>query len=244
LKTIDINCDVGEGLENEAEILPYISSCSIACTGHAGTIKSIDETIRLAKLNNVKIGAHPSFPDQDNFGRKFLKMPSKALQESLEFQINILKTRAGLQGKKLNHIKTHGALYNASAVDIVIAQTVINAIKNTVEDVFLYVPFNSKIEKLALLNNIPIKYEVFIDRNYNDDLTLVSRSQSNAIITKPKKAFDHVFTMIDEGKVKTILNRNISIKANTYCIHGDNKNVLYILKYISQELISKGFEIA
>jgi len=244
LKTIDINCDVGEGLENEAEILPYISSCSIACTGHAGTIKSIDETIRLAKLNKVKIGAHPSFPDQENFGRKFLKMSSEALQESLEFQINLLKERAALQGEKLNHIKTHGALYNASAVDILIAQTVINAIKNTVEEVFLYVPFNSKIEKLALLNNIPIKYEAFIDRNYNDDLTLVSRSQSNAIITKPKKAFDHVFTMINEGKVKTILNRNISIKADTYCIHGDNEKALYILKYISQELISKGFEIA
>jgi len=243
LKTIDINCDVGEGLENEAEIMPYLSSCSIACTGHAGTIKSIDETIRLAKLNNVKIGAHPSFPDQENFGRKFLKMSSEALQESLEFQINLLKERAALQGEKLNHIKTHGALYNASAVDILIAQTVINAIKNTVKEVFLYVPFNSKIEKLALLNNIPIKYEAFIDRNYNDDLTLVSRSQSNAIITKPKKAFDHVFTMINEGKVKTILNRNISIKADTYCIHGDNEKALYILKYISRELSTKGFEI-
>lgn len=236
MKTIDINCDVGEGLANEAEIMPYISSCSIACTGHAGTIETIDKTIRLAKLNNVKIGAHPSFPDRENFGRKFLEIPSQTLQKSIEFQINLLKERAALQGQKLNHIKAHGALYNVSAVDMVIAQTLINAYKNTIENVFLYVPFNSKIETLALQNNIPIKYEAFIDRHYNDDLTLVSRTLPNAIIKKPKKAFNHIYSIISENRVTTVLNKKVTIKAETYCIHGDNEKAVYILKHIVKQL--------
>jgi len=244
MKTIDINCDVGEGLDNEAILMPYLSSCNIACTGHAGTIEIIDNTIRLAKENNVKIGAHPSFPDTVNFGRKFIEMPSKELQKSIEFQINLLKERSGLQNVKLNHIKAHGALYNASAVNIEISNTLIKAIKNSVENVFLYVPYNSVIERVAQQYDIPIKYEAFIDRNYNDDLTLVSRNENNALITKPEKAFKHLYRMVSEGQVNTVFNRNIRIEADTFCIHGDNKKALYILKYITRELKNKGIEIA
>lgn len=244
IKTIDINCDVGEGIENEVLLMPYLSSCSIACTGHAGTIETIDDTIRLAKENNVKIGAHPSFPDRENFGRKFLKMSSNKLQESIEFQINLLVERASLQNVKLNHIKAHGALYNASVVDKFIANTIIQAIKNTVVSVLLYVPFNSILEKLALQNGIPVKREAFIDRNYNEDLTLVSRNKNNALISKPEKAFKHLYRMLSEERVNTVLNRNISIKAETFCIHGDNEKALYILKYITRELKNKEITIA
>lgn len=244
MKTVDINCDVGEGLDNEAVLMAYLSSCNIACTGHAGTIESIDKTIQLAKQNNVKIGAHPSFPDTQNFGRQFIEMPAEDLQKSLEFQINLLVKRAALQSVKLNHIKAHGALYNASAVNVEIANTLIKAIKNSVENVFLYVPYNSVIERVAHHHNIKIKYEAFIDRNYNDDLTLVSRNESNALITKPEKAFNHLYRMISEGQVNTVLNKNIRIEADTFCVHGDNEKALYILKYIARELKSKGINIA
>jgi len=244
MKTIDINCDVGEGIENEALLMPYLSSCSIACTGHAGTIETIDQTIKIAKENNVKIGAHPSFPDKENFGRQYLEMSPEELQESLEFQINLLVERAAIQNVKLNHVKVHGALYNASAVDEEIANTIILAMQNTVGNILLYVPFNSAIEAIAIQNGISIKREAFIDRNYNEDLTLVSRNLSNAVITKPEKAFKHFYRIICEEKVNTILNRNVAIKADTFCIHGDNEKALYILKYISRELKKKGFEIA
>jgi len=236
MKAIDINCDVGEGIATEIELMPFISSCSIACTGHAGSIETIDKSIRLAMLNNVKIGAHPSFPDRENFGRKFLTMPAKSLQKSLEFQINLLQKRVALHGKTINHIKAHGALYNAMAVDEAIAQIFINACQNTVKNVLLYVPFQSKIAALALQHNIPIKYEAFIDRQYNNNLTLVSRSLPNAVIKNPKKAFEHIYAIMVENKVSTILNKKVSIKADTFCIHGDNVKALHILKYITRQL--------
>ncbi|WP_299889679.1 5-oxoprolinase subunit PxpA [uncultured Lacinutrix sp.] len=244
MQTIDINCDVGEGFNNEDKLMPYLSSCNIACTGHAGTIQTIDETIAIAKQNNVKIGAHPSFPDTENFGRKYVEMSSKELQESLEFQINLLVERAALQNVKLNHVKVHGALYNLSTVDEDIANIIIQAMQNTVGNILLYVPYNSVIETIAKQNGIPIKREAFIDRNYNEDLTLVSRNLSNAIISKPEKAFNHLYRMIDEGRVNTVLNRNVRIEADTFCIHGDNEKAEYILKYVSRALKNKGIKIA
>ena len=195
MKTIDINCDVGEGIGNEEQLMPYLSSCNVACTGHAGTVKTIDETIFLAKRNNVKIGAHPSFPDKENFGRKIIEMPSGKLQKSIEQQIGILKKRIELQDMDLSHIKAHGALYNAAAKDEKIAKTFVNAVENSVEKAVLYVPFNSVIAQMALDRKISIKYEAFIDRNYNDDLSLVSREKENAIIIDNVAAFEHLIRM-------------------------------------------------
>lgn len=243
-KTIDINCDVGEGVANEALLMPYLSSCNIACTGHTGSVQSIDQTISLAIQNNVKIGAHPSFEDTENFGRKFIDMAPDDLQDSIEKQISLLVERAELKGTTVNHVKAHGALYNAAAVDEVIAKTLVRAIKNTAEHAILYVPYNSVIAEVAINNSITIKYEAFIDRNYNDDLTLVARNRSNAIITKSDKAFKHLYRMITEKKVNTVLNRNIGIKADTFCIHGDNENAIYILKYITKQLEDKGITVA
>lgn len=236
MKTIDINCDVGEGIANEAQLMPYISSCNIACTGHAGTIESIDKTIRLAKLYNLKIGAHPSFPDKQNFGRKLIQIPSEVLQESLEYQINIFKHRLNLQESELNHIKAHGVLYNVSAKDEKIANTIIKAIKNSVENVTLYVPFNSVIAQLAIDNNIDIKYEAFIDRNYNDDLSLVDRNNRHAVIIDKEKAFEHLIKMVVDQKVRTINNIEVPVLAETFCVHSDNLYAKEILVYISKKL--------
>lgn len=243
MRTIDINCDVGEGIGNEDQLMPYLSSCNIACGGHAGSIEIIDNTIRIAKENNVKIGAHPSFPDKENFGRKFVDMPYKTLQKSLEEQIGLLKKRVELQNANLFHIKAHGALYNALVINEGIANTFLNAVKNTVKNIILFVPFNSVIAKLALENDIAIKYEGFIDRNYNDDLSLVGRNNENAVITDKAEAFDHVSKMILEQRVKTINNREVPIQADTFCIHGDNKNALELLVYISKRLNELGINI-
>lgn len=240
---IDINCDLGEGLPNDADLMQHISSCNIACGGHAGTIETIDKTIGLALKNNVKIGAHPSFPDKENFGRKLLKMPLDDLQKSIKHQLQLFIERLKLQNGKLHHIKAHGALYNASAKDKNIATVIVKAVKLIDKNVFLYVPFNSEIEKIAQENNINIKYEAFIDRNYNDDCSLVSRGQENAVITCEKEAFNHLFTMISDKKVCTISQRKISIKADTFCIHGDNKNAIALLQYIKKECSKNGITI-
>lgn len=236
MRTIDINCDVGEGIGNEDQLMPYLSSCNIACCGHAGSIETIDRTILIAKENNVKIGAHPSFPDKENFGRKFVEMSSKKLQKSLEEQIGLFKKRVELHNADLFHIKAHGALYNAMVNNESIAITFLNAVKNSVENVMLFVPFNSLIAKLALENDFAIMYEGFIDRKYNADLSLVSRSNKNAVITDKEEAFQQITKMVLEQKVNTINNLEVPILADTFCIHGDNRNALELLVYISKRL--------
>lgn len=243
MNIIDINCDVGEGITNEHLLMPFISSCNIACGGHFGDKYSIDKTITLAIKNNVLIGAHPSFPDKENFGRKTLNISHFELQKSIEFQLDLFVSRLSVFDEKLHHIKPHGALYNLIAVDEIFANTFIKAIEKYAESVFLYVPYDSVIEKVAIENNIKIKYEAFADRNYNDDLTLVSRTLKNAIIQNPEEVFNHVSLMVENKKVTTISGLEKSIKADTFCIHSDTKNALEIAKHLYENLKKEGIQI-
>lgn len=241
--TVDINCDVGEGITNERLLMKYISSCNIACGGHFGNANTIDETIKLAIKNKVLIGAHPSFPDKENFGRKVLHISHTELQKSIENQLDVFVSRLSIFNKKLHHIKPHGALYNLIAVDENFARTFIKSIKKYSKNTFLYVPYNSVIEKVAIENNIKIKHEAFADRNYNDDLTLVSRTSNNAMILNPKEVFNHVFLMVKKKKVTTISGLEKSIKADTFCIHGDAKNALEIVSYLYRNLKKEDIQI-
>jgi UPF0271 protein len=241
--TIDINCDVGEGLDNEIDLMPYISSCSIACGAHAGNEQTIIETIKLALQHHVKIGAHPSFPDKESFGRKIIDITPTDLQLSIENQIKLVSQKAQQLGSELYHVKAHGALYNLSAVNQEIAQVIINAIKNTVEGVFLYVPYNSVIQDLALKNNLKIKVEAFADRNYNSDLTLVSRKKKNALITNKEILMQHLLKMIIKQKLISVDGVEVRIKADTFCVHGDNPNAKNLLKFINKNLAKNGIII-
>ena len=242
-KTIDINVDVGEGFANESKLIPYVSSCNIACGGHVGNSKTMRKVVRLAKNHNVKIGAHPSFPDMENFGRKPMDMSCVALFTSIKNQIDSLITILEDENVLLHHIKPHGALYNMAATNIKNATAIIEVMKSIAQPIKLYVPFNSVIEKLAIQNNIPITYEAFADRNYNNDLTLVSRHENNALIHDAGVMFEHVFRMISTQKVKTIQDDEVVIKAETFCIHGDNLKAANLLKYLRLNLESKGIKI-
>ena len=147
---IDINCDVGEGVDNEHLLMPYISSCNIACGGHFGDKNTIDKTIELAVQNKVLIGAHPSFPDKENFGRKLIEMADDDFKESIQNQLNLFLNRLAVFKVKMHHIKPHGALYNAIAIDKDVAVLFIDIIKKYAIDAYLYVPYSSVIEKVAL----------------------------------------------------------------------------------------------
>ena len=243
-KTVDINCDVGEGVGNEAQLMPYISSCNIACGGHAGDESTMATVIALAKKHSVKIGAHPSFPDRENFGRQFMDIPPEALLESLKRQILALKAQADALEVPVHHIKFHGALYNASAKDLALARTCISAIENTLPKVFLYAPFGSVIAEEARKHNISIKYEAFADRRYNNDLSLVSRKKKNAVIHDKTEVLQHLENMMLHGQVKTVGNTSIDIQADTFCVHGDTKNAVELIQYIYEELPKKGIRIA
>lgn len=241
--SIDINCDLGEGAGNDALIMPYISSCNIACGGHAGDETTMKETIRLALKNNVKIGAHPSFPDRKNFGRVKMNMSNNELTTIIIEQIVRLKTLVEEAGGRLNHVKPHGALYNMAAVNDSTAEAILDAMEGFDEHYILYVPNHSIISSQAVERNIPIKYEVFADRNYNDNLTLVSRKLNDAVLLDPDQIWDHVIRMIEEKKVKTINGKMASIEPGTLCVHGDNPHAVEIVSMLNQKLIDAKIRI-
>jgi UPF0271 protein len=202
MRNIEINCDVGEGFDNEAELFPFIQSCNIACGGHTGDQSSMQNVVELAIKNNVKIGAHPSYPDKINFGRKTMVMKERSLQDSIRHQVNSLHQIVLNNGGVLHHIKPHGAL-------------AANAKK-----------FGFKII-----------YEAFADRNYNDDLSLLTRKGKNALLTDPAKILQHVLYMLNNGKVNTISGNKIPIKVQTFCVHSDTKNAVEIVRKLYHEIM-------
>ena len=238
---LDINADVGEGIENENKLFPFISSCNIACGGHTGNYKTMLSTVRLAKQYNVKIGAHPSFEDRENFGRKILKVDKKELLSSLINQVESLKNILKNEKIKLNHIKAHGALYNLSAYDKDSAKIIIELAKKI--DTKLYVPYSSLISKIAKEQGVETCNELFVDRNYNSDLTSVSRENSNALINDSKTMFEHVKKIINDQIITSINNKNMSVEFDTLCIHGDSPNAIELIKELHFKLKNIGIKI-
>jgi UPF0271 protein len=241
--SIDINADLGEGIGNEEQLMPLISSCNIACGGHAGDKDTIREVVKLAKVYKVKIGAHPSFPDPENFGRLPMEMPCAALFKSIKDQINTLVDIVDEENTVLHHVKPHGALYNKAVKDAKIANVIIEVMKSMHLPVYLYVPYKSVIARLAIEYKIPIIYEAFADRRYNDDLTLVSRLKKNAVLHDEDEVFQHVYTMISQNKVKSISGKELEIKAHTFCIHGDNPKAIGLVNRLKYSLESKGVNV-
>lgn len=235
-KTVDINADVGEGLGNEALLIPYLSSCNIACGGHAGDAKTMTEVVRLAKNHKVKIGAHPSFPDVLNFGRAVMDISAADLYSSLKSQIRSLQQILHSENAQLHHIKPHGALYNLAAKDEKTARIIIEVVKSIAMPIQLYVPYNSVISKLAEQEKISVTFEAFADRNYEENLSLVSRKKEDAILHKNSRILNHILGMIHREKITSINGVEVPIKASTFCVHGDTKNAVEILEFLSKEL--------
>jgi len=235
-KYIDINCDIGEGNINENDLFPYISSCSIACGGHVGDKQSMLQALKLAKTYNVKVGAHPSYPDKENFGRVSLAISYDELKESIRQQISTLDNLMKNNNVSMYHIKPHGALYNDMINNKELSNIFLEAISNYKKTAYLYVPPKSIIEELAIKKGFKIKKEAFADRNYNLDLSLVSRKINDALIKDPKHVLKHIALMVGKNKIKTIEGNTVEIFADTYCIHGDTPSALEILTYLSKEL--------
>lgn len=238
--TIDINADLGEGFSYDDQIMPLISSCSIACGGHYGDENSMRKTIQLAKRHNVKVGAHPSFPDTENFGRKVMEIADEELLESLVKQMKFFYKICESENVILNHIKLHGALYNLASVEEKTAETVIKAFQKAQVNVPVYAPYNSMLFAKAK-PYFYLKPECFIDRRYTDQGVLVNRTESGALIESPEKCFEQLIAIVTKEQVKTLSGKHISMKGETFCIHGDHQNVVDILKHIRSN--SKNFSI-
>ena len=242
---IDINCDMGESyydkkIGNDSKIMPFITSCNIACGFHGGDPNTIRKTIEQAIKYNVKIGAHPSYFDIEGFGRRKINLRLSELESIILYQVSALKGITKSYGKKLHHIKPHGALYNMASKDLNIAEIIVKTIKKINSNLILYGPSMNKWKELSEDNGIRYFSEVFSDRNYNDDLTLVDRKLNDAMITDADMSLKHLQSMIDLGKVKTINGKLKEIELETICIHGDQPKALFFAKTIYNYLNSKG----
>ncbi|MEM9076051.1 MAG: 5-oxoprolinase subunit PxpA [Bacteroidota bacterium] len=233
---VDFNCDVGEGIGNEAELFPFISSCNIACGGHAGDETSIRDIIRLANTHDVKIGAHPSYPDKENFGRKVMDIANNRLKQSLSMQLSIFHKISKELDIMVHHIKAHGALYNKIAKDIDLAALFLEVVQQSDLPQRIYAQPGSEVARLAIARGIEVCYEAFADRNYNEDGSLVSRTHENALISKPEHVLKHILPIIQKGKVATVSGKIIKMRTDTICVHGDTPTALQILEYLSKEL--------
>ncbi len=236
----DLNCDMGEGIGNDADIMPYISSANIACGYHAGDEITMRHTIELAMKYNVAIGAHVSFFDRANFGRTEMQLPEKEVYELVKKQMIILAEVAATLDVKLHHVKPHGALYNMSARDKGLAATIAKAVKDFDPNLILFGLSGSYSISEAASMELKAASEVFADRTYQDDGSLVPRSEPGPLIEEVDKAVQQVLQMIKPGTVTTISGKEIPIVADTICIHGDGKNAVAFAREIHEAIKKEG----
>ena len=242
---ININCDLGESskfcsTENDPLLLKIVNSANIACGYHAGDKPTMEKTIKISKENSVSIGAHPSFNDPENFGRKRINLPSGEITKLIIDQINILSNIANASGIKVTHIKPHGALNNMACEDYELAKIISDSIIQVNKDLIFLVPTGSQMEKAGKKLGMKIATEIFADRNYEDNGNLVSRSKSNAMITDPEIAKKHVIKMVKNQALNCYSGKQIPCEIDSVCVHGDGQSAVKTAKQIREGLIKVG----
>ena len=242
---ININCDLGEksklhNNENDPFLLGIVNSANVACGYHAGDEETMDQVIKISKENSVSIGAHPSFKDIENFGRKRMNLSDAEVRKLIIDQYEILQKIASNNNENVTHIKPHGALNNMACEDLNLATTIAKAVHEIDKDMIYLVPTGSKMEIAAKKLNMKIACEIFADRNYEDDGNLVSRSKPNALITDPEQAKKHVLSMVQNQALNCLSGKQIPCEIDSVCIHGDNKSSLDTAKSIKENLVANG----
>ncbi len=236
MPSIDINCDLGEGKPNDASIMQFISSANVACGYHAGDESTIRATIRLAIKNNLAIGVHPGFADKENFGRLEILLPAHEYYNLVMQQLVLFKEVAGQEGATIHHVKAHGALYNLAAKNETVATELAKAVFDFDPSLIYYGLSNSIMLRIAEEMGIKTASEVFADRNYLDDGTLIPRIQKNAMVAEPEAAAKQVLMMAKEKKAMSINGKPFAVKADTVCIHGDLPQAYSFAKAIHKSL--------
>ena len=233
---VDLNSDLGEGAGHDNEILDLVSSANIACGFHAGDPASIFATIQAALERGVSLGAHPSFPDRKNFGRTEMTMPPAEVYATVAFQIGGFHALARAAGGRMNHVKAHGALYNMAARDRALADVIANAVFALDPTLFLFAPVESQLDYAATELGLQTTSEVFADRNYRADGSLVPRSDSHAFVHDPLEAADRIIRILEEGKVRAVDGTDVTISAQTVCVHGDNPQAVEFVRKLRERL--------
>jgi len=241
---IKLNCDMGEsfGIWNMGEdelIMPYIDMANLACGFHASDSMTMSKAVELAVKYNVTIGAHPAYQDLVGFGRRSIPCTNEEITAITLYQLGALSAFCKAQNTSVSYIKPHGALYNDMMKDNDIFTSILKAISSFDTDIKLMIlstPNYKKFENIASSYGIKLIYEVFADRNYNDDGSLVSRTQNNAIIENENEVIKRVKLLANDGYIKSINGTKLFIKADTICVHGDGKNALSFIKGLKKVL--------
>lgn len=247
-KTIDLNCDMGESfgqykLGNDDEVIQYISSANVACGFHAGDPNIMDHTVKIAKEHGVGVGAHPSFPDLAGFGRRNMDIPRDELLNLIIYQIGALDIFCQKHGVNMTHVKPHGNLNNMADSDEQLAINIVDAILSVRPDLPVFVKPHSQLHKVAERKGLPFKLEIFADRAYHKDFSLVSRREEGAVISDPEFVAERIIRMVTEGKVKAITGEEIEVNGETICVHGDTPTALEMIKVIKRRLEEAGIEV-
>jgi len=248
LKTIDLNCDMGESygawrMGADAAIMPLISSANIACGFHAGDPATIRATVGLAVEHGVAIGAHPSLPDLAGFGRRAMKISPQEMYDLVIYQAGAVEAFARAAGSRLHHVKCHGALYNMAANDAGLSEAMVRAAKD-LGGVMLYVLSKSKNYEKAKSMGVPVAGEVFADRGYADDGTLAPRDRPGGMIEDAGEAVKQALAMVEQGYVTSLSGRRVPVAAETLCLHGDQAGAVAFAREIRQAFLEREIAIA
>jgi len=248
MKKVDLNCDLGESfgaykIGLDGEVIPYISSANIACGFHASDPVVMAHTVAMAKEHGCSVGAHPGFPDLMGFGRRQMQITPEEAKDYIIYQVGALAAFCRSQGIRMHHVKPHGALYNMAAVDYSLARAVCEGIYVVDPELVLLGLAGSELLKAAADTGLQYASEVFADRAYNEDGTLVSRKLPGAVITDEALAVQRVLRMVNEQKVTSITGKDITIRPDSICVHGDNQKALQFVQKIRDALIKEQIEI-
>ena len=242
---ININCDLGESsklhsTKNDPLLLEIVNSANIACGYHAGDRPTMQKTVEISKINNVSIGAHPSFKDLENFGRKRLNLPTSEIRKLIVDHIDILSNIADEKKMKVTHVKPHGALNNMACENYDLAKVISESIIEVNKELIFLVPTGSQMEKAGKKLKMKVAAEIFADRNYEDDGNLVSRKKSNAMITDPEIARKHIIKMVQNQALNCYSGKQIPCEIDSVCVHGDGESAVNTAKEIRDGLLKSG----
>ncbi len=240
---VDLNADLGEGAGHDRELLGLVTSASIACGFHAGDASTIHDSILAAHERNVAVGAHPSLFDRANFGRTELPVTSDEVFDLMLFQLGAFSALAAAVNVRPNHVKPHGALYNMAVRDAALADAIVRAIVATDRTLMLFASDGSELARAGETHGLRIAREVFADRNYLANGSLVSRTRPDALLHDPEEAATRVLRMLEEGVVRSVEGTDVAVRADTICVHGDTSKAVEFARALRAKLRQAGIEI-
>lgn len=245
---VDLNCDLGESfgnytIGNDDQVIPLITSANVACGYHASDPIVMDQTLSRAKKAGIRVGAHPGFPDLMGFGRRNLSVSPEEAKAYVLYQLGALEAFCRIHGMKMQHVKPHGALYNMAAKDYELSRAICQGIREFDQDLIVLALSGGELAHAAADMGLRTALEVFADRAYEEDGSLVNRRKEGAVITDEDLAVSRVVRMVKEKKVTAITGKDISIQADSVCVHGDGVKALAFVEKIRKALTEEGVEI-